>query len=64
MPPQNPLTEQDKEEIDKALETVKEAQELIETSQRAGIDVAEFRARATDARDKLLRIKAAFFPGQ
>lgn len=64
MPPQNPLTEQDLEEINRALETATDAQSLIDQAARAGLDVEEFRARARDARDRLLRIKQTFFPGQ
>lgn len=63
MPPQNPLTEQDREEIDRALQAAEDAQALIEQAARAGMDVAEFQSRTREARDRLLRIKSTFFPG-
>lgn len=64
MPPPNPLTEGDLEDINKALATAQDAQELIEMAAQAGIDVEAFRQRARDARDRLLRVKQTFFPGQ
>lgn len=59
----SPLTDQDREEIDKALETSQQASELIEKAGQAGLDVDAFRQRNRDARDRLLRIKQTFFPG-
>lgn len=64
MPPPNPLTEQDFDDINRALDTAKDAQELIEKAAQAGIDVEVFRQRARDARDRLLRVKQTFFPGK
>lgn len=64
MPPPNPLTDQDLDDINKALVTATEAQELIELAAQAGIDVDPFRQRARDARDRLLRVKQTFFPGK
>ena len=64
MPPPNPLTEQDLERITVGLDKAREAQELIDMAARAGIDVEEFRIRARESQEKLLRIKSTFFPGQ
>lgn len=64
MPPPNPLTEQDLERINTGLAQAREAQELIDMASRAGIDVEEFRVRARDSQEKLLRMKQVFFPGQ
>lgn len=64
MPPQNPLTEQDLDEINRALEAAEDAQALIEQATRAGMDVADFSVRTREARDRLLRIKSTFFPGK
>jgi len=62
--PVNPLTDQDLDDINKAIESAAEAQELIERAAQAGIDVEAFRVRTRDARDRLLRIKQTFFPAQ
>ena len=59
----NPLTDNDLEQINIGIEKSREAKQLIDIAQRAGIDVTEFQARASDAEAKLLRIKQAFFPG-
>ena len=61
---QNPLTEQDLEDLDKALQDSRDADELIEMSQRAGLDVEAFRVRNREARERLGRIKQTFFPGK
>jgi len=59
----SPLTDQDRDDIDKALKTSAQASELIEKAGQAGLDVEAFRQRNRDARDRLLRIKQTFFPG-
>ena len=59
----NPLTDTDLEDLNKALQDSSDAEELIELSQRAGMDVTEFRERNREARERLVRIKTTFFPG-
>ena len=63
MPPPNPLTPEDLDAINTGLERAREAQELIDMAQRAGIDVEEFRVRAREAQERLIRVKQTFFPG-
>ena len=60
----NPLTDQDLTDLNKALEDSKDADELIEMAQRAGLDVEAFRGRNREARERLTRIKTTFFPGK
>lgn len=64
MPPQNPLTEQDLEDLNKALEDSRDADSLIQQAQQAGLDVEVFRVRNREARERLARIKQTFFPGK
>lgn len=64
MPPPNPLTPQDLVDLDKALVDADDAGQLIEQAQQAGIDVDAFRTRLRDGRERLVRIKRTFFPGQ
>ena len=64
MPVPNPLTDQDLVDLDKALQDSRDADELIEQAQRAGLDVEAFRTRNREARERLGRIKQTFFPGQ
>lgn len=59
----NPLTDTDLEDLNRALQDSSDAEELIELSQRAGMDVTEFRERNREARERLVRIKTTFFPG-
>ncbi|KKL62509.1 hypothetical protein LCGC14_2184540 [marine sediment metagenome] len=64
MPPQNPLTEQDLEDLNKALDDSRDADSLIQQAQQAGLDVEAFRVRNREARERLGRIKQTFFPGK
>lgn len=64
MPPPNPLTDQDLQDIDKALSDSRDADSLIEKAQQAGLDVEAFRGRNREARERLARIKQTFFPGK
>ena len=64
MPPQNPLTDQDLLDLDKALDDSRDADSLIEMAQQAGLDVEAFRTRNREARERLVRIKRTFFPGK
>lgn len=61
---QNPLTDQDLTDLKKALDDSRDADELIEMAQRAGLDVEAFRGRNREARERLTRIKNTFFPGE
>ncbi len=60
----SPLTETDLTDINRALARLDDAEGLITKAQQAGIDVAPFRERASANRDRLLKIKQSFFPGQ
>ena len=60
----NPLTDQDLTDLNKALDDSRDADELIEMAQRAGLDVKVFQTRNREAREKLTRIKQTFFPGK
>ena len=64
MAQQNPLTDQDLEDLNKALDDSRDADSLIEQAQRAGLDVEAFRVRNREARERLGRIKQTFFPGK
>ncbi len=59
-----PLTETDLADINRALERLEDSERLIAKAQIAGIDVTPFRDRSRDTKDRLLKIKQAFFPGQ
>ncbi len=59
-----PLTEADLSDINRALSRLDDAENLIQKSQQAGIDVEPFRQRAREHKDRLLKIKQAFFPGR
>lgn len=59
-----PLTEADLQQIDQALGRSREAENLIARARQAGIDVGELETRNRDARERLRRIKGAFFPGR
>lgn len=60
----NPLTDQDLQDLNKALDDSRDADELIEMAQQAGLDVEAFRTRNREGREKLTRIKRTFFPGK
>lgn len=60
----NPLTAQDLTDLKKALDDSRDADELIEMAQRAGLDVKVFQTRNREARERLTRIKTTFFPGE
>ena len=59
-----PLTETDLADINRALERLQDAETLIQRAAQARIDVTAFQSRAREAKDRLLAIKQAFFPGQ
>jgi hypothetical protein len=60
----NPLTPADKEQIDEAMKRLDAADSLVERARLAGIDVEPFRQRAREARERLTKIRQAFFAGQ
>lgn len=60
----SPLTEVDLDDIKRALARLDQAEDLIAKSEQAGIDVEPFRVRTRESKDRLLKIKGAFFPGQ
>lgn len=60
----SPLTDVDLDDINRALARLDDAARLMEKSQQAGIDVEPFKEKAREAKDRLLGIKRAFFPGR
>lgn len=59
-----PLTDADLIELKRNLAELDKADKLIEQADRAGIDVAGQKEGARQARDKLMKMKQAFFPGK
>ncbi len=57
-----PLTAEDKREIDRQLDALKRADELIMRAKQAGIDVSTHEAEAKALTTKLTNIRRAFFP--
>lgn len=62
--PNGPLKEEDLTEINASLSALEEADRIIDQAMRAGIDVSEKRSEAQASRERLLKIKQAFFPGR
>jgi hypothetical protein len=64
--PQNtgPFTLDDLKAIQGHLERLDEADRLIETSKRAGLDMADQEKRSRELRAKAMQFKQAFWPGQ
>lgn len=60
----SPLTDADLDDINRQLERLKDANDLIDKAMQAGIDVEPFRVKARETRDRLSKIKTAFFPGR
>lgn len=58
------LTEAHLSDINAALAALDASQELITRAKQAGIDVSAQEQASIAARDKLVRIKQAFFPGR
>lgn len=54
----------DLQQIRDQLNKLDEADVQIARAERAGIDMTERKKQAKDAREKLLKIKQAYFPGQ
>lgn len=62
--PDGPLTEEDLLQINAALDEIKSAEGIIAQAKVAGIDLGPQEVMARDTKEKLLRIKSAFFPGR
>lgn len=60
----SPLNEQDLADLKTNLVELDKAEKLIDQASRAGIDVGPQLERARETRDKLMRMKQAFWPGQ
>ena len=58
------LTEHDLEQLNAALVEVEDAEGIIAQAKAAGIALERQEVQARETKDKLLRIKAAFFPGR
>lgn len=58
------LGEKDLEQINQALHEIEDAEGIIAQAKVAGIDLARQEGEARDTKEKLLRIKQAFFPGR
>lgn len=59
-----PLTERDLEQINAALVEIESAEGIIAQAKQAGIDLSRQEGEARETKEKLLRIKQAFFPGR
>ncbi len=60
----NPLNESDLEQINGALAEIESAEGVIAQAKRAGIELPTQEVLARETKEKLLRIKQAFFPGR
>lgn len=59
-----PLTENDLEQINSALAEITNAEGIIAQAKAAGIPLDRQEEQARETKEKLLRIKSAFFPGR
>ncbi len=62
--PDGPLTEHDLEQINAALVEIESAEGIIAQAKAAGIELGPQEVQARETKEKLLRIKQAFFPGR
>ena len=58
----NPLTQDDKEQIERALVMIKDVQEDITRAEQAGMDVSAQKLKLAELQTQLQKIKGAFFP--
>lgn len=58
------LTEEDLTQINAALTEIETAEGVIAQAKAAGIDLGRQEVQARETKEKLLRIKQAFFPGR
>ncbi len=59
-----PLTQADLIELKQKITELDKADLLIAQAERAGIDVSGQQDKTRELRDKLMKMKQAFFPGQ
>lgn len=64
MPVESPLTQADLTELKTKLTELEQADKLIDQAKRAGVDVGTQMERARELRDRLNKLKQAFWPGQ
>ena len=62
--PDNVLTEDDLTQINAALVEIEGAEGIIAQAKAAGIPLERQEVQARETKEKLLRIKQAFFPGR
>lgn len=62
--PDGPLTENDLQQINAALTEIESAEGIIAQAKAAGIPLERQEVQARETKEKLLRIKQAFFPGR
>jgi hypothetical protein len=62
--PNSPLTADHLEQINNALSVIAVAENQVAMAKRAGINVDAQEAQLSDSKDKLLRVKNVYFPGQ
>lgn len=62
--PDGPLTETDLQQINAALTEIEAAEGIIAQAKQAGIPLEGQEVQARETKEKLLRIKQAFFPGR
>ena len=59
-----PLKESDLDQINQALVEIESAESIIAQAKQAGIPLDAQENQARETKEKLLRIKQAFFPGR
>lgn len=59
-----PLRDEDLTEINESIKALDEADKLIDQAVRAGIDISDKREESRQSRERLMKIKQAFFPGR
>lgn len=64
MPVESPIKEEDLGELNDRLKELDTADTLIDQSIRAGIDMKEQKERSQELRQRLMKMKQAFFPGR
>lgn len=64
MAEEGPLGPDDLVELKQKIVELDQADKLIEQAVRAGIDVSGQQEQTRELRDKLMKMKQAFFPGQ
>jgi hypothetical protein len=59
-----PFTGETLEQLKAQVDSLDQADKLLDKAARAGIDVAEQKKKSADLRQQLVRFRQAFFPGQ